>query len=294
MGEKVTTTITPTPNCTITYDYANLSPKRCNPQNLLEFPEYALRAGETFNGSKAVCIVDEKEPVPTPDLKTGPCKPWPNVHGLNECFGSNLFVVGQGRSNWAFKFVNPYKSDIVSERKVKARLTHSGGASCYLKVWIRKVIQKYKWEDCGTGFPGDPAVTSKCHNGTPPLPACNEGKDSQGRTIYNCTSRWSTDGPPEKQNFQAYEWTGNPCLKDKCKSPDSCFNYIDQEYDITAENGTTVYIEYKYSYVKNYEPNWPDVCGSQGCKPNGYPIYEEGSEKCPKYDPNKPCGSPCT
>jgi hypothetical protein len=284
----VTTTIEPSPNCTVTYDYGDPTPKRCTPTNFLEFPEYALRGGETFNGSKAVCLADGQESVPVPDLKTGPCKPWPNVHGLTECFGGPSFVTGQGRSNVAFKFVNPYESDIVSERKVKARLTHSGGTPCYLKVWIRKVIQKYKWEDCATGFPGDPKVPSKCHKGTPSLPACKETTNSEGRTNFDCRSRWSTDGPPEKEDFQEYEWNGDPCLKDKCQPPSSCFNYVDQEYDITAANGTTVYIEYKYSYVKDYEPNWPDVCGSQGCKPNGYPIYQEGSEQCPKYDPSKP------
>lgn len=281
------TVIEPTPDCTITYDYAQDSPKLCNPQNLLEFPEYPLRAGETFDGSKVVCLADGQKVVPVPDLKTGGCRPWPNVHRLTECIGNN-FVTGQGRSNWAFKFVNPYESDIVSERKVKARLSHHGGAPGYLKVWIRKVIQKYKWEDCETGFPGDPEVPNQCHKGTPSLPDCNETTDSEGRTNFDCRSRWSTDGPPEKEDFQVYEWNGNPLLKDKCQSPSSCVNYVDQEYDITAANGTTVYIEYKYSYVKNYEPNWPDVCGSQGCKPNGYPIYEEGSEKCPKYDPSKP------
>jgi hypothetical protein len=255
-------TISPPPTCTNSYDYSDPSPKHCFPKDLPDFPDF-------------INCVDSDNPFsPSPPLQSG-----------------------QGRQGAAFKFENPYNPDIISEQKFKVRLRHHAGGTCYLKVWIRKVVQKYKFEDCGTGFPGDPAVPEECHRGTPRIPnldPCNETTDSQGRTNFNCHSRWSTDGPPTKTPLDEYEWegSGNPCYKTPAKRFDTCANKYEKVYEVTADNGTEVSLEYKYSYLKEYEPNWPDICGSQGCKPNGYPnpVYELDSSKCPEYG-QKNCSS---
>jgi hypothetical protein len=145
--------------------------------------------------------------------------------------------------------------------------------TCYLKVWFRKKIQTYKYEDCDTGFAGDP----------PRTPTANYDCNAEP-----CSSRWSTDGPPTYENGPTYEWEGSgyPCIPDKAKLPSACKNDIygeGESYVLEAADGqnAVITLEYKWSAVRNYEPNWQDENGSQGCKPNGFPIPDPST--CPAY-----------
>jgi len=161
----------------------------------------------------------------------------------------------------AYFFENPHNTAITTERRVRFRLRHIPSTTCYLKVWMRKVIQPYKWEDCETGFAGDTPRTE------PLVVNCEDEP---------CTNRWSTDGEATFGDLTPYEWTGtesSPCIPDDTVSIIDCNNVVYSDpIELIAAKNTSVSIQYKYSCIPDYEPNWPDENGCQGCKPNGFPI----------------------
>jgi hypothetical protein len=79
-----------------------------------------------------------------------------------------------------------------------------------------------------------------------------------------------------------YVWqgTGYPCYAVKDKWSFDCENIIyGAEKTVIPDENTDVTVEYKYSFVEGYEPDWGNENGCQGCKPNGYPI--PNPEDCP-------------
>lgn len=170
---------------------------------------------------------------------------------------------GQAYLDEAFQFKNPNNPAIKSVQKVKFRISHQPSASCYLKVWMRKVIQSYKFEDCDTGFAGD----------EPRTPQLDTNCEAQP-----CFTRWSTNGPVTYEELSPYVWrgSGNPCFADTTKLFGACENKIyftreDMTIEVPEEANQSITIDSKYSFVEGYEPNWPDETGSTGCKPNGFP-----------------------
>ena len=235
-----TLTITPSNLCKITTTYTGANEQgSCIPKALPSFPAFTD------------CTPDGEEPPESPELEEG-----------------------QGYASEAYNFKNPYNALITSKQNVKYRVIHGSSGTCYLKVWFRNKVQKYKYEDCDSGFAGDPPrtapLTIDCN---PPAPA------------IECSSRWSTDGEPTFVENGTYEWRGNgyPCLADEDKYQQACENIIHASGSgikiVTPEENTSVTIEYKYSFIENYEPDWADENGCQGCKPNGYPI--PNPEDCP-------------
>jgi hypothetical protein len=249
-----TVTLNPPPSCKITTTYTGQNSQGvCSPKEFPSFPDYE---SEYTVAPVVICSNDEGYVPPDP----------PELEG------------GQFYFQWAYKFVNPNNPQVKSEQRAKFRVRHGPSGTCYLKVWFRKVIQKYKYEDCETGFGGDPTW----EGGTAPATIdCRETVLS-----FPCYNRWSTDGKPTFQDYGTYEWRGNgyPCYKNDDKLPFHCSNTIEgPEKELTAGENEEIRIKYKFSFVEGYEPNWPDgdgsltggvgsYDGSQGCKPNGFPI----------------------
>ena len=239
-----TLTITPSRSCKITTTYTGANEQGfCTPKTLPSFPAFTD------------CTPEGEEPPEPPEL-----------------------LGGQGSQTEAYNYKNPYNPLITSKQNIKYRVAHSHSGTCYLKVWFRNKVQKYKYEDCDSGFAGDPprtaAITIDCN---PPAPA------------YECYNRWSTDGEPTFVETGTYTWDGSgyPCLADEEKWQGACENIIYSSGSgvktVTPEENTSVTVEYKYSLIKNYEPNWADENGCQGCKPNGYPI--PNPDDCPVCTP---------
>ena len=260
-----TTTVTHDPPfaCAVNVTYTGETEQGpCNPEQFPAFPSYAFALSPW-----AVCSHDEGYVPPDP----------PELEA------------GQWYFQYAHKYVNPHNPQIKSEQRVKFRVKHGPSGTCYLKVWFRKLVQKWKYEDCDTGFAGDPTW----EGGTPPANVnCDE-------TLLGspCYSRWSTDGEPTFQDHGTYEWRGSgyPCYEDDDKLPTHCNNVIEgAEKELTAGENESITLEYKFSFAEGYEPNWPDgggsftpgvgqFNGSQGCKPNGFPISDPAD--CPPYNP---------
>jgi hypothetical protein len=249
IGLPSTTTLTitqdPEPNCTITVTYSGENEQgSCSPEQLPPYPAFTE------------CTPEGEEPPEPPELEEG------QGRGLLE--------------STAYKFTNPNNPAIKSEKRIKYRIAHSPTGTCYFKMWVRKVILQYKWEDCDTGFAGNP----------PRTPAWDIDCDENP-----CTTRWSTDGDPTVEDVETYEWEGNgyPCFEDDTKLFSACENIIySPEKEIIAGENQEVVIEAKWSLIKDYEPNWPDENGEsrlagfggcQGCKPNGFPIANPAN--CP-------------
>ncbi len=180
---------------------------------------------------------------------------------------------GQGEGSEAYYFQQIYYPQTKSYQKIRYRVEHTPTPSCFLQVWFRERIQKWKLEDCDTGFAGDPPRTQPWTESA----NCNE---------YPCLERWSTDGSPIYQEKDSYMWRGSgyPCFNDKNKLYTKCENkiYSSSPKTATASENQSITIEFKYSEVEGYVPNWPDENGSQGCKPNGYPIANP--EECPEFN----------
>lgn len=224
------TTITPSNLCSITTTYTNpLLTSKCAPVEFADYPAFITPSCQQLEDGES----------PAPEL-----------------------LVGQSYGEEAYNYINLRKPDVTSTQKIKYRVVHGPTPSCYLKVFFRAKIQPYKYEDCETGFAGDPPRT-------PSLTI-----DCVDPASY-CTSRFSTAGAPTYSDLPPYEWngSGNPCFTDNQKLFSACENkiYGATSLELIAEEMTSVSVEYKYSYIENYEPNWPDATGSQGCKPNGYP-----------------------
>lgn len=147
---------------------------------------------------------------------------------------------GQGLNNEAYRFTSPTNSRQTSQQEFKFRLKHQPTGTCYLKVWFKKVVQKYK-------------------NSADACPVLIK------------------DGDPIKEDFdEPYEWeaSGYPCFEDKEKAVSDCENTIYSEpKTVTAEENQSVTIKIeKWSMLKDYEPDDPDDDECQGCKPDGFPI----------------------
>ena len=244
VGSEINITHSPQITCKITTTYTEANEQGfCTPKTLPSFPAFTQ------------CTPEGEEPPEPPAL-----------------------LEGQGSDSTAYNYKNPYNPLITSKQNIKYRVAHSHSGTCYLKVWFRNKVQKYKYEDCDSGFAGDPprtaAITIDCN---PPAPA------------YQCYNRWSTAGEPTFVETGTYTWNGSgyPCLADEEKWQGACENIIYSSGSgvktVTPEENTSVTVEYKYSLIKNYEPDWGDENGCQGCKPNGYPI--PNPDDCPVCTP---------
>jgi hypothetical protein len=224
----------------------------CTPNNFPNFPDF----WEQYGLWEGQCTSPDTEPLTFPEYEEG-----------------------QGREEEAYKYENPnFPEEIKSEQKIKYRVEHHASASCYLKVWFRKKIQNWRYEDCDTGFT-DPQPSIEC--------------DNWGNISFStgpCSFLWIAEGNPIYEDIGTYEWQGSgyPCYENNDKPQDDCVNTIkgeeeNGEGEIVAGTNQSVTIEIKYSQVKDYEPNWPDENGSQGCNPNNFPI--PNPEDCPEYNP---------
>ena len=230
------TTITPEPECSITVTFTEENTVgNCTPPAFPAFPAFVD------------CTPEGEEPPEPPELTTG-----------------------QGYDDEVFKFVSPVNPASKTEQKIRFRVKHTPTGTCYLKVWFRKKIQQWKYEDCDTGFAGDPPRTASWEG----VVDCEANP---------CTSRWSTNGAPTFEAAGTYEWrgTGYPCFSDDSKPPDYCVNaiYSSEPVEVAATGNQTIFIEFKFSQLEGYEPNWGDENGYQGCKPNGFPIPDPAD--CP-------------
>jgi len=213
------------------------------------------------------------------------CDPvdFPNYPDFQDCVPEGTtplpppveYESGQGEGDVAYVYQGVFYPQLRSEQRIKYRVEHTPTASCFLKVWFREKIQEWKIENCDTGFAGDPPRTEPV---PPQLSNCDP--ETGG---FPCLWRWSTDGPPTYQEKGSYIWSGSdyPCFNDKNKLYTKCENkiYSSSPKTATASENQSITIEFKYSEVEGYVPNWPDENGSQGCKPNGYPIANP--ENCP-------------
>ena len=263
-----TVTLDPPASCAVTVTYTGENEQgTCNPKEFPSFPEFQS-AAITALAPFVICFNDEGY---TPPDEIEPEE------------GQHYFAS-------AYKYVNPNNPQIKSEQRAKFRVKHGPSGTCYLKVWFQKVVQKWKYEDCDTGFAGDPTW----NGGTPPTTvSCDENEYGSNP----CYSRWSTNGKPEFQDYGTYEWRGSgyPCYKDEDKPPFHCNNLIvGTEKELTAGENESITIRFKFGFVEEYEPNWPDgdgsltsgtgtFDGSQGCKPNGFPIADPAD--CQSYNP---------
>jgi|688.fasta_scaffold06405_13 hypothetical protein len=139
-----------------------------------------------------------------------------------------------------------YPSGEFQKSVTKYRLVHQPSVTCYLKVWIKRVT------------------------------VCSVGEDES-----------------EEEDMLEYEWTGASTNGKLCLDPpfSSGFpsaisippeswknNKIESTFsgELSPESAAgqtcSVYLQiFKYSFLKDYEPNDPNEFGNQGCKPNGYP-----------------------
>jgi hypothetical protein len=225
--------------------------------------------GEVTSSPAVSCLITTTY---TNEATTGACTPtiFPSYPAFIDCTlegeeppESPELTVGQGYDEQAFRYVNPTNPTSKTEQKIRFRVKHTPTGTCYLKVWFRKVIQNWKYEDCETGFEGDPPRTESWEA----VVNCEDNP---------CTSRWSTDGAPTFEAAGTYEWqgTGYPCFSDDAKPPSYCVNaiYSSEPVTVAATGNQSIFIEFKYSQLEGYEPNWGDENGYQGCNPNGFPI----------------------
>jgi len=240
-----TSEVSPAVACTVNVTYSEENEQGfCTPKTLPSFPEFY-----PFGG-----VAQCEQPTETPELLGGQ-----NQHG----------VIATPN---AYNFIDPYNPVITSKLHLKFRVLQLYPSfTCYTKVWFRNKVQKYKYEDCDSGFAGDPPRTA-------------------ARTIdcntAQCYSRWSTDGEPTFVENGTYEWRGSgyPCYAEKDKAFTDCDNIIyGAEKTVIPDENTDVTVEYKYSFVEGYEPDWGDENGCQGCKLNGFPT--PNPDDCPVCAP---------
>jgi hypothetical protein len=163
----------------------------------------------------------------------------------------------------------------VSRRKVQVKITHLPNMFCYLKVWLRKKKVRYDWEKFQ---PTDP-----------------------------CPNYWRV-GATSYEDLGVYEWIGAPVGDTNlCYSFDNyeldpnsinvrgwcegwpCGAYFDSpDYLVQAPaaSGGVAYsiteVEMKYSFVKDYEPDYETRPFSYNnilaCKPSGTPLTK--TDRC--------------
>ena len=242
-----TFTIAPSRSCKITTTYTEANEQGfCTPKTLPSFPDFL-----PFGG-----VAQCEQPPETPELQEGQ-----NQYG----------VIASPPD--AYNFTNPYNPLITSKLHLKYQVFQLYPShTCYTKVWFRNKVQKYKYEDCDSGFAGDPPRTAALTTID-----CNPDQ---------CFNRWSTDGEPTFVETGTYIWQGSgyPCYAEKTKSFADCENIIyGEEKTVVPDANTSVTVEYKYSFVEGYEPDWGNENGCQGCKPNGYPI--PNPDDCPVCAP---------
>jgi hypothetical protein len=157
---------------------------------------------------------------------------------------------GQGRSSTA-KDLDAPTVGIIDQQLVKYRIKHDPIKTGYLKVWIRKKVQNYVWQACdpSSGSGGSGAGTN-----------CNPDT--------TCKS-WQKSGEEEVSPVKEYVWESSQFIENP-----TCQDVIfSSEDSLIAENGTVATIEIsKYSYVKGYTPDDPEV--EPRCNPDGFPIKD--------------------
>jgi len=161
---------------------------------------------------------------------------------------------GQGYGTTAASYSN-HGVYSQSTTVAKVRVEHTTPATCYLKVWLKKTTLKYV---------------------SGPL---------------SCTPNQLSN---EETEILTYEWKGpvgctagktKTCLNECEKPPDYCENehYSTETWILDAGTpvpgeATSISIQIlKYSFIKGYEPDDPDV--EPRCKPNGFPPFTP-SEEC--------------
>lgn len=242
-----TSSVSPARSCEITTTYTEANEQvSCTPETLPSFPDFL-----PFGG-----VAQCEQPPETPELQEGQ---------------SQYGVIASPPD--AYNFTNPYNPLITSKLHLKYQVFQFYPShTCYTKVWFRNKVQKYKYEDCDSGFAGDPPRTAALTTID-----CNPDQ---------CFNRWSTDGEPTFMETGTYVWQGSgyPCYAEKTKSFADCENIIyGEEKTVVPDANTSVTVEYKYSFVEGYEPDWGNENGCQGCKPNGYPI--PNPDDCPVCAP---------
>ena len=246
-ADTTTTTLAPASTCNVNVTYTGENSQGfCTPKTLPSFPAFYPTGG------------------------VAQCEQPPEVPELLE--GQNQYGVIASPPD-AYNFTNPYNPAITSKLHLKYQVFQLyPSPTCYTKVWFRNKVQKYKYEDCDSGFEGDPPRTAALTTID-----CNPDQ---------CFNRWSTDGEPTFVEDGTYIWQGSgyPCYPEKTKSFLDCENIIyGAEKTVIPEANTSVTVEYKYSFVEGYEPDWGNENGCQGCKPNGYPI--PNPDDCPVCAP---------
>ena len=211
----VTVTYTPSLECAIINTFSEPDEEKiCNPQSFPLYP--AFENWDLY-------------------LNNGKC---------GDVGGSDL-QPGQGFSNEAFNHVHIHDPLETQEQKFRYRIEHPPiFPACYLKVWIQKTTQEWRYESCATD--NDP-----------------------------CCVKY-VKGDRYKTNIGSYVWEPETCDYDIEDNLLECqYRIYSEPYEVMAAINTSVSVNIlKYSYVEGYEPEDPDENGNQPCRPNGWPIIQ--------------------
>lgn len=263
-----TTEVSPEPDCTVTVTYSGEENQTqlCSPKQFPSFPLFTK------------CTPEGEEPPEPPELQPG-----------------------QGYEGTAYNFTDKNNPKIESEQRFKYRIEHYVPPTCYLQVWVTKVVQKWQQVDYCTEY-----ETTTDSNGCPTTKEVKGEECSYDETKFfpcnGCCNLWKKDGDPT-ETTTTYVFSGGnpPCLKNDEKERYDCENIeYGNEVTVTASKNTEVYVYIKkYSYSASHTPNDPagESCPQapwlQGCKPDGCPVpeWERDSSKCPKCSDYKkgPC-----
>lgn len=161
--------------------------------------------------------------------------------GLSPCQEVNVSTA------YNFDIENYFKSN----RQFKFKLVHTPSPTCYLKVWMRKRIKHYQYSESGDGKNIFTNIFGLSNNFT-------VGNSE------NCFPEWTSDPNNEIITYEdigTYVWDkrdGN------CKPP-YVYEYSKEvvpkitgstEYEIIANSGTVVTLDWKHSLHEDYTPSW--------------------------------------
>lgn len=187
-------------------------------------------------GSDHKVTWEYSQPINDCEYKLDPSFEWPQTANLQ---GFEAIEYKSRTGNKKEKSTTTYK-----------KIIHQPTATCYLKVWMRALIQDY------TIAPRTSESSGPCDG-----PFNKVGEKYEG-AVYT------------------YEWegSGRPCYQNDSKPHFDTDNLIEGDIDwhfetedVLIASGKSMEVEIKYSFIKGYEPLWPSERGPNDCKNDGFP-----------------------